>query len=114
MVCVLQSYQPPAQDPAILAFHRGPALPSLGGGGAALNISTSPVATSNGSLPNANHVNNSIRETGIVEKLLHSYGFIQCLEREARLQRIRFLSEEHLEGIAAFKEKRAPRYHVSD
>ncbi|KPI96212.1 Cold shock domain-containing protein E1 [Papilio xuthus] len=27
----------------------------------------------------------SIRETGIIEKLLHSYGFIQCCERQARL-----------------------------
>ncbi|XP_037299850.1 cold shock domain-containing protein E1 [Manduca sexta] len=26
-----------------------------------------------------------IRETGIIEKLLHSYGFIQCCERQARL-----------------------------
>lgn len=25
------------------------------------------------------------RETGIIEKLLHSYGFIQCCERQARL-----------------------------
>ncbi|CAK1588551.1 unnamed protein product [Parnassius mnemosyne] len=27
----------------------------------------------------------TIRETGIIEKLLHSYGFIQCCERQARL-----------------------------
>ena len=26
-----------------------------------------------------------IRETGIIEKLLHSYGFIQCCDRQARL-----------------------------
>jgi cold shock CspA family protein len=26
-----------------------------------------------------------VRETGIIEKLLHSYGFIQCCERQARL-----------------------------
>ncbi|KAG8232614.1 hypothetical protein J437_LFUL012970, partial [Ladona fulva] len=26
-----------------------------------------------------------LRETGIIEKLLHSYGFIQCCERQARL-----------------------------
>lgn len=29
--------------------------------------------------------NQGTRETGIVEKLLHSYGFIQCCERQARL-----------------------------
>merc|ERR1719186_1798216 len=26
-----------------------------------------------------------IRETGVIEKLLHSYGFIQCCDRQARL-----------------------------
>lgn len=29
--------------------------------------------------------NQGVRETGIIEKLLHSYGFIQCCERQARL-----------------------------
>ncbi|XP_032238045.2 cold shock domain-containing protein E1 isoform X2 [Nematostella vectensis] len=29
--------------------------------------------------------NSSERETGIIEKLLHSYGFIQCCERELRI-----------------------------
>ncbi|XP_065350831.1 cold shock domain-containing protein E1 isoform X2 [Cloeon dipterum] len=29
--------------------------------------------------------NQNIRETGIIEKLLHSYGFIQCCDRQARL-----------------------------
>jgi len=51
---------------------------------------------SNGS--NFNHMNGAtqsnngpiqpgmgIRETGIIEKLLHSYGFIQCCDRQARL-----------------------------
>lgn len=32
-----------------------------------------------------NQANQGIRETGIIEKLLHSYGFIQCCERQARL-----------------------------
>ncbi|XP_063987140.1 cold shock domain-containing protein E1-like isoform X2 [Diachasmimorpha longicaudata] len=30
-------------------------------------------------------VNQGLREAGIIEKLLHSYGFIQCCERQARL-----------------------------
>ncbi|XP_059620079.1 LOW QUALITY PROTEIN: cold shock domain-containing protein E1-like [Phlebotomus argentipes] len=34
---------------------------------------------------NGGDVNQGIRETGIIEKLLHSYGFIQCCERQARL-----------------------------
>lgn len=32
-----------------------------------------------------NNDNQGTRETGIIEKLLHSYGFIQCCERQARL-----------------------------
>ncbi|ODM91127.1 Cold shock domain-containing protein E1 [Orchesella cincta] len=32
-----------------------------------------------------NSFNQGVRETGIIEKLLHSYGFIQCCERQARL-----------------------------
>lgn len=39
--------------------------------------------SSNGGLPNDQ--NQGTRETGIIEKLLHSYGFIQCCERQARL-----------------------------
>ncbi|XP_072558319.1 cold shock domain-containing protein E1 isoform X5 [Paramormyrops kingsleyae] len=33
----------------------------------------------------ANGAGSSLRETGVVEKLLTSYGFIQCSERQARL-----------------------------
>lgn len=59
------------------------------------------VFSNSNSTSSSNHVNNSsgsgnnysnntdisqgIRETGIIEKLLHSYGFIQCCERQARL-----------------------------
>lgn len=34
---------------------------------------------------NGGDPNQATRETGIIEKLLHSYGFIQCCERQARL-----------------------------
>ncbi|XP_055613543.1 cold shock domain-containing protein E1 isoform X2 [Uranotaenia lowii] len=34
---------------------------------------------------NGTDTNQGTRETGIIEKLLHSYGFIQCCERQARL-----------------------------
>lgn len=61
----IQNFQPPAQDPAILSYQQGS------------NI-VSPILS-----PTANTSN--IRETGLVEKLLHSYGFIQCCDREARL-----------------------------
>lgn len=42
--------------------------------------------SANNSSSNYDSVNHPpIRETGIIEKLLHSYGFIQCCERQARL-----------------------------
>ncbi|XP_018914708.1 RNA-binding protein Unr isoform X2 [Bemisia tabaci] len=41
--------------------------------------------SSNTSNSGYNNVNQVTRETGIIEKLLHSYGFIQCCERQARL-----------------------------
>lgn len=64
-----KSYQPPVQDPAILAFQRAP--------GSAFSNGVNGIQPSSG--------NQSVRETGIVEKMLHSYGFIQCCERDARL-----------------------------
>ena len=70
---VLQNYQPPVQDPAILAFQRSPTSNNFVG---------PVIPQTNGS---SNGVNNSIREMGVVEKLLHSYGFIQCCDRDARL-----------------------------
>ncbi|XP_026500310.1 cold shock domain-containing protein E1 isoform X1 [Vanessa tameamea] len=43
-------------------------------------------SSSNNSQPQYDSMNHPpIRETGIIEKLLHSYGFIQCCERQARL-----------------------------
>lgn len=39
----------------------------------------------NGHSAYANGSGPGIRETGVVEKLLASYGFIQCSERQARL-----------------------------
>lgn len=61
-----KNYQSPLQDNGVLySVHRSP------------------------SFSNSNNLNNSkgdrMRETGIIEKLLHSYGFIQCCERQARL-----------------------------
>ncbi|XP_055378743.1 cold shock domain-containing protein E1 isoform X2 [Condylostylus longicornis] len=75
-------------------------LNSGGGGGGGGNIiaqnsinntsnnSHGPI-TGSGGQQNHNNANNdasqTTRETGIIEKLLHSYGFIQCCERQARL-----------------------------
>ncbi|OAD53512.1 Cold shock domain-containing protein E1 [Eufriesea mexicana] len=41
--------------------------------------------TTNNSTYQDQSENQGTRETGIIEKLLHSYGFIQCCERQARL-----------------------------
>ncbi|XP_014783652.1 cold shock domain-containing protein E1 [Octopus bimaculoides] len=61
-----KNFQPPAQNPSILYSQRTPTTNN--------SIATSPNGTSNG-----------VRQTGFVEKLLHSYGFIQCNERESRV-----------------------------
>ncbi|XP_058457625.1 cold shock domain-containing protein E1 isoform X2 [Malaya genurostris] len=53
---------------------------SGGSGGNSSNSYGSGPQNNNGS-----DANQGTRETGIIEKLLHSYGFIQCCERQARL-----------------------------
>lgn len=51
-----------------------------------LNGSNSFAGVNNTSVnSNGSDQNQGTRETGIIEKLLHSYGFIQCCERQARL-----------------------------
>nr|CAD7399848.1 unnamed protein product [Timema poppensis] len=48
-------------------------------------VSNSNNSTNNSSYNDSSQNNQGTRETGIIEKLLHSYGFIQCCERQARL-----------------------------
>lgn len=57
------------------------------GGGASGGAGNSNNSYGSGGPANSNGVdaNQGTRETGIIEKLLHSYGFIQCCERQARL-----------------------------
>lgn len=63
-----KNFQPPAvQDPAIVSYQRAPNL---------LNNLMSGSPPTNGA---------PTRETGVIEKLLHSYGFVQCCDRDARL-----------------------------
>lgn len=84
-----KNYQAPVADPAIVAFsrnQRGPKNANQGthGGG---------TQHKNSGHFNGTVINNSsnrptstdARETGVVEKLLHSYGFVQCCDRDARL-----------------------------
>ncbi|KAL3882334.1 hypothetical protein ACJMK2_028687 [Sinanodonta woodiana] len=69
-----KNFQPPVvQDPAILSYQRAP------------NLLNSLISSSPPKVTTININANQIRETGIVEKLLHSYGFIQCCDRDARL-----------------------------
>ncbi|XP_050074012.1 cold shock domain-containing protein E1 [Anopheles maculipalpis] len=49
------------------------------------NMSNANNAYSTGQTTNGVDASQGTRETGIIEKLLHSYGFIQCCERQARL-----------------------------
>ena len=69
-----KTFQPPVQDPAILAFESAAATGNL-------PITAPAFVPSN----TTNNMSQAIRETGIIEKLLHSYGFVQCCDREARL-----------------------------
>lgn len=70
-------------------FGGGDTMSVLGGsgGGASGGAGNSNNSYGSGGPANSNGVdaNQGTRETGIIEKLLHSYGFIQCCERQARL-----------------------------
>ncbi|TDG52872.1 hypothetical protein AWZ03_000415 [Drosophila navojoa] len=55
------------------------------GAGSSSSIFGSQSSNSSATASGANDPNQTTRETGIIEKLLHSYGFIQCCERQARL-----------------------------
>ncbi|XP_034103785.1 cold shock domain-containing protein E1 [Drosophila albomicans] len=55
------------------------------GAGSSSSIFGSQSSNSSAAASAANDPNQATRETGIIEKLLHSYGFIQCCERQARL-----------------------------
>lgn len=58
---------------------------SGGMGSNATYLEEPPVTTNNTSSYQDQSNNQGPREAGIIEKLLHSYGFIQCCERQARL-----------------------------
>lgn len=61
-------------DPGSRSFGGGSGYSMSNGGGPATQSNNGPIQPGMG-----------IRETGIIEKLLHSYGFIQCCDRQARL-----------------------------
>ncbi|XP_030856208.1 cold shock domain-containing protein E1-like isoform X2 [Strongylocentrotus purpuratus] len=68
-----QSFSP---NGGSLTFHRSTSYP---GPGPQINNGIAPVA---------------VRETGIIEKMLSSYGFLQCCDRDGRL----FFHYSHFEG----------------
>lgn len=68
-----KNFQPSAQDSATPSCQRSPSFNNTSNDDC---LHDSNSSSPSGATP---------RETGIVEKLLHSYGFIQCCERQARL-----------------------------
>uniref|UniRef100_A0A1L8E1P0 Putative mitochondrial inner membrane n=1 Tax=Nyssomyia neivai TaxID=330878 RepID=A0A1L8E1P0_9DIPT len=68
----------PPQSSSIGIFNPNPSSNN----GSMMNGCSAPQSYGNN---NGVDANQGIRETGIIEKLLHSYGFIQCCERQARL-----------------------------
>ncbi|XP_068230034.1 RNA-binding protein Unr isoform X3 [Palaemon carinicauda] len=71
-------YTPPVADYKIGTF-------TLNGFNSDTNNTTTNQETNNFSHTNGIGNSQSARETGIIEKLLQTYGFIQCCERQARL-----------------------------
>lgn len=78
-----KNFQPPIADPAILAYHRSASMPFVPG--AAQAAPATAITTNVHAASSNNLMNNPVRETGIIEKICHSYGFIQCCDRDARL-----------------------------
>ncbi|XP_013777445.1 cold shock domain-containing protein E1-like [Limulus polyphemus] len=64
-------FQPLTQDSTTLPYQHSPSF--------------SKTANNHSNNTTTSTLSGSLREAGIVEKLLHSYGFIQCCERQARL-----------------------------
>ncbi|XP_075164340.1 cold shock domain-containing Unr [Haematobia irritans] len=87
-----QGPPPMSQHPPIGIFDANE-VPEIIQNPATVGVFQSNSVLSNGSGSNfgqsnssaANDPSQTTRETGIIEKLLHSYGFIQCCERQARL-----------------------------
>ncbi|MGH0182728.1 UNVERIFIED_CONTAM: hypothetical protein FKN15_010166 [Acipenser sinensis] len=88
---------PPPPPPAALPSHRSSSIsyPSTSAAGRKTlkrtplyqrSMSFDPnMLHSNGHSGYASDTAGGLRETGVIEKLLNSYGFIQCSERQARL-----------------------------
>ncbi|XP_052862597.1 cold shock domain-containing protein E1 [Anopheles cruzii] len=92
----LESNQPPAQsvfgggDVSVLGNAGTSGSIGVFNANAIMSVPNSMGGTSSNPFSNNQPSNGAdtsqgTRETGIIEKLLHSYGFIQCCERQARL-----------------------------
>ncbi|XP_054735136.1 cold shock domain-containing protein E1 isoform X1 [Anastrepha obliqua] len=73
------------QNPATIGVFQSNSVLSNGGSGGGGGNNSSIFSSQSSSSSAANDPSQATRETGIIEKLLHSYGFIQCCERQARL-----------------------------
>jgi len=76
------------RDPAIVSYRRSADMShySVDSGDHRARSNSSVKASNSHNRNSSNNSNHhQPRETGVIEKLLHSYGFIQCLQRDARL-----------------------------
>lgn len=67
------------QNPATIGVFQSNSVLTNGSGNSSSIFGSQSSSSAN------NDPSQATRETGIIEKLLHSYGFIQCCERQARL-----------------------------
>ncbi|XP_059172190.1 cold shock domain-containing protein E1-like [Physella acuta] len=90
-----KKFQPPVQDPAIISIHQNPSVVNL-------NV--------NAELPQTAPGFPRVRETGLIDKKQHSYGFIQCCDRDARLF---FHYSEYNGNVEALKIGEAVEFQMS-
>ncbi|GFR76349.1 cold shock domain-containing protein E1, partial [Elysia marginata] len=87
-----KKFQPSVQDPAILSMHSNASVVNMN-----VNAEIQPPVP-------------KIRETGVIDKKQHSYGFIQCCDRDARLF---FHFSEYSGNIEALKIGEAVEFQMS-
>lgn len=98
-----KNYQAPgSHDPAILAFQRSAATTGsyVNNGGTTTAVIDNTSSCSNNA--NNSNVTNGMNEIGFIEKLLHSYGFIQCCDRD-RESRLFFHFSEYQGNLDSVK-----------
>ncbi|KAK3798016.1 hypothetical protein RRG08_034577 [Elysia crispata] len=91
-----KKFQPSVQDPAILSMHSNTGVVNM-------NVNAEIQSSVPGGVPR-------VRETGLIDKKQHSYGFIQCCDRDARLF---FHFSEYSGNIETLKVGEAVEFQMS-